>query len=160
MFSRIDHKLGFRDEPFMKEALDSRAMSRGSSVVAGGREWTRCWISLARAVASGSQEPSGSPRVPTCTDLDASTSMGLWRFQHWQHAFIPSPAVKARQSGVRNSLLCHRLCALTRKLQAQRRHQGAPTGEFRGRNDPPSCTVFLTRVLDVQPVSVIIMMIY
>ena len=29
--------LGFIEEPFMKEGSDSRAMSRESSVVAGGR---------------------------------------------------------------------------------------------------------------------------
>jgi hypothetical protein len=55
IFSRILHILGFpfRDEPFMKEALESRAMSResgccGASVGVGdegpgsGRESTRC----------------------------------------------------------------------------------------------------------------------
>jgi hypothetical protein len=73
IFSRIVHMLGLREEPFMKEALDSRAMSRESSVVAGGREWTRCWISFAKAAL----EPS------TCSDPD----MRLWRFKH-SHAFI------------------------------------------------------------------------
>jgi hypothetical protein len=90
MFSRTLHILGFpfRDEPFMKETLYSRAISResltwgcglsvgggrgisgvyGDSGIGGkgdawsvglgvgkGRESTRCWISLARIVGSGS----------------------------------------------------------------------------------------------------------
>jgi hypothetical protein len=72
MFSRILHMLGFREEPFMKETLDRRAMSRESLIwgcwvkSGGGREWTRCWISLARVVASGSLKPSGG----TCMGLE------------------------------------------------------------------------------------------
>jgi hypothetical protein len=59
-------------------------------------------ISFARAVASGSLE-SSSPGVPICSDPDASTCMGLWRFQHW-HGFIPltSESASKRQIGVRN----------------------------------------------------------
>ena len=41
MFSSIDHMLGFREEPFMTEALDRRATSRESSALAEG-DWTRC----------------------------------------------------------------------------------------------------------------------
>ena len=43
--------LGFKEEPFMTEALDSRATSRESSALAEG-DWTRCCISLVSDVAS------------------------------------------------------------------------------------------------------------
>ena len=71
MFSRMPHILGIlsREEPFMKEALDSRAMSRESDC------WepsvAMCRISLARVAASGSLESSGGTRVSTCSDSDA-----------------------------------------------------------------------------------------
>ena len=63
--------LGFKEEPFMTEALDSRATSRESSALAG--DWMRCCISLVRDVASsGSVEPTGGTRDP-----DTSTGMGF-----------------------------------------------------------------------------------
>ena len=87
--------LVFREEPFMKEALDSRAMRRESSVVAGGREWTSCWISLARVIASSSLEPSGSNGVSICDDADVSISMGLWGTPHWHGYIYLRPGDKA-----------------------------------------------------------------
>ena len=72
MFSSIDRMLGFREEPFMTETLDSRATSRESSALAEG-DWTRCCISLVRDVASsGSVEPTGGTRDP-----NSSTGMGF-----------------------------------------------------------------------------------
>ena len=91
-FSSIDHILGFREEPFMKEALDSRATSRESSGVVEGRglDWTRCCISLARVVASGSL---GGTRVSN--DPDASTGMGLWGSRRWHEVYTCHTGVKA-----------------------------------------------------------------
>jgi hypothetical protein len=85
MFSSIDHMLGFREEPFMKDALDSRATSRESSAVAEGEEldWTRCCISLVRVVASGSVEPTGGPSI----EPDATTGMGLWCSRRWHEVY-------------------------------------------------------------------------
>ena len=75
-FSRMLHILGFlsREEPFMKEGLDSRAMSRESGCwEPSAVEWTMCRISLARVAASGSLEPSGGgTRISTCSDSDVS----------------------------------------------------------------------------------------
>ena len=81
MFSSIDHMLSFKEEPFMKEALDRRATRRESSVVlvAEGREldWMKRCISLARAVTSGSLEPTSGTRLSTCSDPDASTGTSM-----------------------------------------------------------------------------------
>ena len=70
-FATMLHILLSRENLFMKEGLDSRAMSRES-----GRwkppivEWT---FTLARDTASGSLEPSGGGiRISTCSDSDAS----------------------------------------------------------------------------------------
>ena len=79
--------LGFIEEPFIKEAFDSRAMSRESFVGAGGLEWTRWWISLAREVASGS---SGGTRVSICSEPD----IVLWKSRRL-HGFIGVGQVKA-----------------------------------------------------------------
>ena len=78
MFSSIDHMLGFREEPFMKEALESRATSRESSGVAGG-DWTICCISLVIDEASGSTGGTSDP--------DASTGMGLWGSRCWHEVY-------------------------------------------------------------------------
>ena len=67
--------LGFREEPFMTEALDSRATSLESSALAEGdwSHWTRCCISLVRdAASSSSVEPTGGTRDP-----DSSTGTGF-----------------------------------------------------------------------------------
>ena len=67
----------------------------------------RCSISLARAVASGSLEPSGGgTRVSTCSVPEASGCMGLWRSRRWHGVYScrwgqsasPAHQTKRRQS--------------------------------------------------------------
>ena len=69
--------LGFKEEPFITEALDSRTTSLESSALAEGgwSHWTRCCISLVRdAASSSSVEPTvnGGTRDP-----DSSTGTGF-----------------------------------------------------------------------------------
>ena len=64
MFSSIDHMLGIREEPFMTEALDSRATSRESSALAEV-DWTRCCISLVRDVLLVQWNRLVGPGIPT-----------------------------------------------------------------------------------------------
>ena len=99
MFSSIDHMLGFKEEPFIKEALDSRATRRESSVVAEGREldWTRCCISLARDVASGSMEPTGGTRVSGEPDA----SIGVWGSRHWHEVYTSHQVSKHQPKSMR-----------------------------------------------------------
>ena len=55
--------LGIREEPFMTEALDSRATSRESSALAEG-DW-RCCISLVRDVLLVQWNRLVGPGIPT-----------------------------------------------------------------------------------------------